>query len=96
MEWGCYENRVAVIALHKVGKSPGEIFKTLQKLQISEKFVYRTINRFVETGTVRDRPRQGRPRTVRTPELIKAVAARVRRNPVRRQSLMAHELCLAR
>ena len=45
---------------------------------------------------MRDRPRQGRPRTVRTPELIKAVAARVRRNPVRRQSVMARELQISK
>ena len=96
MEWGEYENRVAVIALHKVGKSPGEIFKTLQKLKISRRFVYRTIQRFIETGTVKDRPRQGRPRTIRTLERVKAVAARVRRNPVRRQSVMARELNMSK
>ena len=67
MEWGDYENRVAVIALHKVGKSASDIFKTLQKLQISRKFEYRTIGRFTETRTVKDRPKEGRPRSVRTP-----------------------------
>ena len=33
MEWGEYENRVALIALHKVGKSAGEIFQLLKKAE---------------------------------------------------------------
>lgn len=49
------ENHVAVLALHKVSKSPEEIFKALQKLQISNMFVYRTIKKFSEPETVRDR-----------------------------------------
>ena len=82
MEWGIYENRVAVI-LQKVCTSPSDIFETLKMLKISKMFVYRTIQRFVETGTIDDRPEAGRPRDVRTPNLVKAVAARIRRNPVR-------------
>ena len=96
MEWGSYENRVAIIALYRVGKSPPDIFQTLKKLKISKMFVYRTIERFVETGTVEDRPRTGRPRNVRTPELVKAVAARFRRNHVRKQSVMARELSVSK
>ena len=42
MDWGDYENRVAIIALHKVGKSPAEIFEILKKLKFSRMFVYRT------------------------------------------------------
>lgn len=96
MEWGDYENRVAVIALHKVGKSASEIFQTLKRLKISRMFVHRTIQRFTETGSVKDRPRDGRPRTVRTPAAQKAVAARIRRNPVRKQSVMARELNISK
>ncbi|KAJ4427141.1 hypothetical protein ANN_24757 [Periplaneta americana] len=92
MEWGDYENRVAVIALHKVGKSASEIFQTLKRPKISQMFVHRTSQRFTETGSVKDRPREGRPRTVRTAAAQKAVAARIRRNPVRKQSVMAREL----
>ena len=73
MEWGEYENRVAVIALHKVGKSAGEIFQLLKKLKITRLFVYRTIQRFLETESVKVRPREGHPRTVRTPAVQKAV-----------------------
>jgi len=34
MEWGFKENRVAVIALHKCGKSDSQIFKLLKPLKI--------------------------------------------------------------
>ena len=50
MEWSDKENRIAVIALHKVGMEPSKIFKSLQRLGISQMFVYRTINRFAETS----------------------------------------------
>ena len=92
MEWGEYENRVTVIALHRVGKSAGEIFQLLKKLKFTRLFVYQTIQRFLETGSVKDRPREGRSRTVRTPAVQKAVAAHIRWNPVRKQSVIAHEL----
>ena len=96
MEWSIYENRVAVIALHKVGTSPSDIFQTLKKLKISKMFVYWTIHRFVETGTIDDRPRAGRPRDVRAPNLVKAVAARIRKNPLRKQAVMARELSVSK
>ena len=48
MERGFKENRVAVIALHKCGKSDSRIFKLLIPLKISRNFVYRTIKRYKE------------------------------------------------
>lgn len=96
MDWGDYENRIAVIALHRVGKSNSEIFQILQKLKISRMFVHRTVNRFLETGSVKDRPREGRPRSVRSPAAVKAVAARIRRNPVRKQTIMSRELNISK
>ena len=33
MEWEEYENCIAVLALHKVGKSPGAIIQTLKNLK---------------------------------------------------------------
>ncbi len=92
MEWGVYQNRIAVIALHKVGMEPSTIFKTLKKLDISRIFVYRTIKRYVEDSLTNDRPRFGRPRSVRTPKLIKAVKARIDRRPIRKQKVMAREM----
>lgn len=40
------ENRIAVIALHKVGMEPNTIFKTLHTLGISLMFVYSAIDRY--------------------------------------------------
>ena len=73
MEWGDKENRIAVIALHKVGMEPNTIFETLHSLGISRMFVYRAINRYNETSSVYDRKRSGRPRIIRTKKAIKAV-----------------------
>lgn len=92
MEWSDKENRIAVIALHKCNMKKGDIFKTLQPLGISRMFVYRCINLFEETGDIKDRQRSGRPRTVRTPQAIKAVKARIKRNPLRKQKIMAREM----
>lgn len=92
MEWGVKENRVAVIALHKCGKSAGQIFELLKPLGISRMFVYRAIARFGELSGVEDRPKSGRPRVVRTSAVVKAVRERIRRNPLRKQKIMSKEL----
>lgn len=92
MEWGVKENRIAVIALHKCNKGPKEIFELLQPLQITMKFVYRTINRYTEASSVDDRPRSGRPRTIRTKKVVEAVRHRILRNPLRKQKVMAREM----
>lgn len=55
-------------------------------------FVYRAIKLFDDTGDVKDRQRTGRARTVRTAEAIKAVKARIRRNPVRKQKILSREM----
>lgn len=95
MEWTLKEDRVAVIALHRCGHSPHMIFKLLGNLKISRRFVYRTIKRYTEQGSVDDKKRSGRPRTVRTPAVIKAIKARIARNPARKQKLMALQMGLS-
>lgn len=92
MEWGVKENRVAVIALHKCGKSAAEILKLLKPLKITKRFIYRAIERFNETLGIDDRARTGRPRTVRTVSAIKTVRERIRRNPLRKQKILSREL----
>ncbi|CAH2089999.1 unnamed protein product [Euphydryas editha] len=82
MEWGVKENRIAVIALHKLGMEPSVMFQILQKLGISRMFVYRTINRYNNTSSVEDQKRSGRPRVVGT---TNAVKARINRIPIRKQ-----------
>jgi transposase len=65
MEWGFKENCVAVIALHKCGKSDSQIFKLLKPLKISRNFVYRAIKRYKEIWGVEDRARSGSLKSVR-------------------------------
>jgi len=83
-EWGFKENRVAVIALHKCGKSDSQIFELMKPLKISRNFVYRAIKRYKELWDVEDRARSGRPRCVRTKAAIKIVRERIRQNPLRK------------
>lgn len=87
MEWSVKGNRIAVIALHKVGMEQSVIFKTRQKLGISCMFVYRTIDRYTNTFSVEDQKISGRPRAVRTTQVLNAVKARIRRNPIRKQEM---------
>ena len=59
VEWGFKENRVAVIALHKCGKSDSQIFKLLKPLKISRDFIYRAIKLCKEIWVVEYRARSG-------------------------------------
>jgi len=92
MEWGNKENRIAVIALFKCNKTSLEFFNLLKLLKITKKFVYRTIKRFNEFNTIDNKPRSGLPRETRTNAAVKAVAQRIRRNPLRKQKIMAREM----
>lgn len=96
MEWTLKEDRVAVIALHRCGLAPIQIFDILKNLNITKRFVYRTIKRYIEDSRVDDRSRSGPPRSVRTPAVIKAVKARIQRNPIRKQKLLALQMGLSR
>ncbi|RVE44681.1 hypothetical protein evm_010700 [Chilo suppressalis] len=96
MEWTWKEDRVAVIALHRCGYAPIQFFDILKNLNITKRFVYRTIKRYNEDSSVDDRSRSGRPRSVRTPAVIKAVKARIQRNPKCMQTLLALQMGLSR
>lgn len=52
-----------------------------RELQIEQKTVSRTIKRFNELGTFKDRERSGRPRTARTPQVKRRLKQKIRRNP---------------
>ena len=82
MEWTDKGNRIAVIALHKCGIERARIFELPESLNI---FVYRTVNLFLDTGRISNRKRSGRPRMVRTPQVIAAVRSRINRNLVRKK-----------
>lgn len=86
------EDRAAVIALYRKGKTAGNIFKLLKHAGFNRRFIYRTIDRFNETQGIEDRHRKGRPKSVRTAEKIKAVRNRILRNPLRKQSILSREM----
>ncbi|KAJ4441143.1 hypothetical protein ANN_10993, partial [Periplaneta americana] len=85
IEWSDNENHVTVVALHKTGKSAFEIFTTPKKLRVSRMFTGPS------TGSLIVSLRPSRT-TVRTRKLVKAVAARTWRNPVRKQSVIDCEI----
>jgi hypothetical protein len=78
MQWGFKENHVAVIALHKCGKSDSQIFELLKQLKISQNFIYQAIKHYKELWGVEDRAWSGRSRCVRTGAAIKTAWKRIR------------------
>lgn len=55
----------------------------LRGLGISQTLVYRAVDRFIETLSVVDGKRSGRPTTVRINKLIKAAKETIRHNPLK-------------
>ena len=83
---------MAVIALHKCGKSDSQIFKLLKPLKISRNFVYRAIKRCEELWGVEERAWSGSLKSVRAEAAIKRVRERIRRNRLWKQKIMSREL----
>jgi transposase len=81
--------RKAVIEHHQSGMTRKDIATSLK---IHRSTVYRIIDKFKATGTIKRLSGQGRPRTVRTPAAIRAVRDRIRRNPVRSMRKVAKDL----
>lgn len=73
-----------------------QVFSEIQSLGCSRNFVYYTIKRYKETGSLEDRGRCGRPRSVRTPANIKVIRERIRRNPCRTQKKLALQTNISR
>ena len=96
MKFGLYEKRVAIVALFECGKTAKQIHQLLKPLSINERFVFRALQRYQETDDVEDRPRDGRPRSVRSQNVVNAVRERVRRNPLRKQKRLAMEMNISR
>ena len=92
MEGGFKENRVAVIALHKCGKSDSEIFKLLKLLKISRNFVCRAVKDYNGLWVVEDRAQSGRLKSARAEATFKTVRERIRRNPLWKRKIMCREL----
>ncbi len=89
------ELRAAIIKLHLAGKSNTKIAKLFPNETVTPQFVYKQVKRFKETGGIEDRPGRGRPVTKRTPEAIKRIREKVRRNPNRSMRKMAKEESMA-
>lgn len=81
-----------ILKKHLNGDRPCAIFKALKHLNINRDFVYKTIKRYNETGTIDYKKRTGRKRTVRTAALLKVVRERVRRDSRRSIRKLAKDL----
>ena len=86
------EERAAKKLFYDKGFSTSSIVSQLKKLDIGKNKVYRTIKRLRETGSIYDRKRSGRPRSVRTPALRNKVKCRLWRNPKQSVNHMASNL----
>ncbi|KAF2906006.1 hypothetical protein ILUMI_00170, partial [Ignelater luminosus] len=84
--------RNSVIALYLAGKSQSAIVRELEHIKVNRKFVYRTINRYNETGSVVKRYGGGPKKTATSPEMVRKVKKRLERNPRRSGNQMAKEL----
>lgn len=78
--------RFAILKLHQAGQKPIAIFKSLQANGVKKSTVYSVIKRFTKTGSVNDRSRSGRPRSVRSKNCIRNLKARMKRNPQRSEN----------
>jgi len=77
------ERRIIVKNLWQKGWRKSEIVNHLGKSRSTDEFVRRWLKRLAEDPSITDRSRSGRPRSVRTPQLIKRIKKRFARNPKR-------------
>ena len=80
--------RERIVALHLAGRCTKEIVRLLN---VSRKLVWLTLRRFKVTGRTVGLPKSGRPQNARTPELIKQVKRKNKRNPRLTMRKMAQE-----
>lgn len=78
------------------GLQGAKIVRVLKPFGIKKDFVYKTIQRLRETGSIKDRPRSGRPRSIRVPARIKRIREKFRRNPQRSVRELAREEAVPR
>ncbi|EYC41234.1 hypothetical protein Y032_0576g216 [Ancylostoma ceylanicum] len=75
------DNHSTIVALYRSGKKPLQIFKELKSVGVSQSQVYRTIKRYLETGSSKRRYGGRRRRTVRIAANIGRLRKRLQRNP---------------
>lgn len=84
--------RNGVIGLFLAGKSQQAIVRELQHLNVNRKFVYRTIKRYNDTGSIKKRYGGGVQRTATSPDMVRKVKQILQRNPCQSATQMAKEL----
>lgn len=88
--------RNSVIALYLTGKSQPAIVRELKHLKVNKMFVYRTITRYNDTGSIAKRYGGGPKKTATSSDMVRKVKARIERNPRRSGRKMAAELNISR
>ena len=86
----------AVVALHQTGKKTCEILTALKSLGINRMFIYRTIKRFKESGSIKKRHGAGRKVSATCSRNIKIIRSRLKRNPRISMIKVAKETGLSR
>ena len=65
--------RDTIVSLSQSGHQPMAIVRLLPHLKLTYQAVYRTLQRYRQTGSTDDRPRSGRPVSERTKQLVKKI-----------------------
>ena len=71
----------AVLQLQLSGKKKPEIYKALKSVNVTRHMVNRTINRFTDFCSIKNRKKSGCPTTMCTLTLFKTVQSRIRKIP---------------
>ena len=74
------DKRTAIVELCKAGNLRQDISKSLK---VNRMLVWKTLERYEETGDIQNRRCPGRSRTARTPKLVESTREKIRRNPKR-------------
>jgi transposase len=87
--------RKAIITHFQEGMSYRDIVHHLRAFDVTKNHVEYTIKKFKESNNVDesilDKPRSGRPRSKRSPQIIRSVGAKIERNPNKPIRKMARE-----
>lgn len=84
--------RSGVIALYSAGKSQTAIVRELRLLKVNKMFVYRTIKRYNETGSIEVRHGGGSKKTATSAAMVQKVKRKLAKNPNQSANQMAKEL----
>ena len=86
--------REAILALYSKGLPYSQIVKRINAAgfgPISKGTVYFQVKKYHDTNSLKNRPKSGRPRNARTPQLIKNTRAKISRTPKRNFRKLAFE-----